>query len=305
MNFAKIIIGLGLVLFLIFYIEPKAIYETYKRADKLIFVSVFILLFVNLYLQFYKWKILSQQYFDINKDKTIWYSLFYGISGGIFTPMKSGEYFARALPYKKAKVLDVILATIVDKFIPIFFIIVIGGTLFLFYLRNLVGISIVTTIGFAIIFNLLIFVLLLVFFGNSTTSIKTKDWLKSISYFEKSFERGKFLKSMNKKTFVKHVMASFLYHITFTTQMALLLIAFSGQFNYLLFLFIANLIIFVQIIIPPIAFGEIGVREGAAVYFLQSFGFEGAIGFSAAMSLFFINLLIPSLIGLTLLLKKE
>lgn len=304
-NFAKIIIGLGLVVFLTFYVEPKSIYETYKKADKIYFLVAFLLLPLNLGLQFFKWKILSKEYFGINDNNKIWLSLFYGISGGIFTPMKSGEYFARALPYKNVKVLDVILATIVDKFIPIFFAILIGGTFFIIFLKNLIGFSAESAFGFIILYKIIVLVPLFLLLGSSSISQKMRKWLKTKRYFENIINRVAFVKMLSSKTLLKIIVISLLYHLTFTTQMSILLMAFSGESNFIMFFFIANLIIFAQIVIPPIALGEVGVREGAAVYFLQNLGFIGAVGFNAAISLFFINLLIPSIIGLTLLLKRE
>ena len=304
-NISKIIIGLGLVIFLIFYVEPKSIYETYVKADKIYFLIAFLLLPLNLALQFFKWNILSKQYFGITEKRKVWLSIFYGISGGIFTPMKSGEYFARALPYNNIKILDVILATIVDKFIPIFFAIFIGGTFFIIFLKSLIGFSIEVTIVFIIIYEMSILIPHYFLFGSCLISQKIRNWLKTKKYFERTISRISFVKSLNSKTLLIIITISLLYHLTFTSQMALLLIAFSGSSNFGLFFFAANLIIFAQIIIPPIALGEVGVREGAAVYFLQKLGFIGAVGFNAALSLFFINLLIPSIIGLTLLIKRE
>jgi len=304
-NIAKISIGLGLLIFLIIYIEPRMIKETFIKANKIYLLIAFLLLPLNLYLQYFKWEILSSKYFSITDSSKIWLSLFYGISGGIFTPMKSGEYFARAIPYKDVKVLDVILATLIDKLIPIIFVVLIGGSFFIFYLKSLLGFSILAIIGLIIIFITVVLFLLYILIGNGKTSIKLRKWLNSKKYFSKVLSRVSFIMNMDRITLTKLVVTSFFYHLTFTTQMTLLLSAYSGEFNFLLFFFVANLIIFAQIVIPPIAFGEVGVREGAAVYFLQNLGFSGAIGFSAAISLFFINLLLPSIVGLLLLLKRN
>jgi len=304
-NIAKISIGLGLLIFLIIYIEPRMIKETFIKANKIYLLIAFLLLPLNLYLQYFKWELLSSKYFSITDRSKIWLSLFYGISGGIFTPMKSGEYFARAIPYKDVKVLDVILATLIDKLIPIIFVVLIGGSFFIFYLKSLLGFSILAIIGLIIIFITVVLFLLYILIGNGKTSIKLRKWLNSKKYFSKVLSRVSFIMNMDRITLTKLVVTSFFYHLTFTTQMTLLLSAYSGEFNFLLFFFVANLIIFAQIVIPPIAFGEVGVREGAAVYFLQNLGFSGAIGFSAAISLFFINLLLPSIVGLLLLLKRN
>ncbi len=304
-NFAKILIGVGLVIFLIFYLEPHEIIKTYKKANKGFLLIAFILLPVNLYLQYFKWQILSKKYFGIKENSKIWISLFYGISGGIFTPMKSGEYFARALPYKNVKVLDVILATLIDKLIPIFFVVLLGGTFFIVFLKNLISLSMPIAIVLIVVYEISVIVPLYFLFGNRRTSEKLFNWLNSKKYFEKIIDRIAFLKEMDKKTLFTLVSTSLLYHLTFTFQMTLLLSAFSGEFNFVLFFFAANLIIFAQIVIPPIALGEVGVREGAAVYFLQNLGSTGTVGFNAALSLFFINLLIPSIIGFILLLRKQ
>jgi uncharacterized protein (TIRG00374 family) len=302
---AKIVIGVGLLVFLTLYVEPRKIISTYKSADKLFLVIAFLLLPLNLYLQYLKWRILSLEYFGINENKSIWRSLFYGISGGIFTPMKSGEYVARAIPYKNAKVLDVALATVVDKLIPMFFIVLIGGVFFIIFLKVPFALTSITIFGIVATYISLTVILLYILFSDNKLSKKIKQWLKTKKKLEKIIIRISFLKSMNRKTFFKLLLASFLYHLTFTIQMTLLLVAFSGELNLIVFFFAANLIIFAQIVIPPIALGEVGVREGAAVYFLQNLGYTSAVGFSAALSLFFINLLIPSVIGLALLLKKD
>ncbi len=303
--FIKIFVGIGLLIFLIFYVDPNKIYNTYESANKIYFLLAFLLLPINLYLQYYKWEILSIEYFSIREKSKILRSLFYGISGGIFTPMKSGEYVARAIPYKNTKVIDVILATVVDKIIPIFFVVILGGTFFIVFMKSYLEFSKVTAYGLLLLYKILIFVPLYFLFSKGRMSKKLKNWLKGKKKFEKLLMKISFLKSMNRKAFLKILFASFLYHLTFTFQMTLLLVAFSGELNLLMFFFVANLVIFAQIVIPPIALGEVGVREGAAVYFLQNLGYSGAIGFSAALSLFFINLLIPSIIGLTLLLNKD
>ena len=304
-NIAKIGIGVGLLIFLIYYIDPNTIKGTFLKANKTYFLIAFLLLPLNLVLQYFKWKIISTKYFDINSSEKIWLSLFYGISGGIFTPMKSGEYFARALPYKNVKVLDVVLATLVDKLIPIFFVVIIGGTFFIIYLKSLIGFSSFMTFGLILIYHFAIIVPLYLVFGSSKISIKLGVWMNSKKYFKKGLARISFLKDMDNGTLIKLGVVSFFYHLTFTIQMTFLLSAFSGRLNFLLFFFTANLIIFAQIVIPPIALGEVGVREGAAVYFLQNLGFSGAVGFNAAISLFFINLLLPSIIGFLLLIKRN
>lgn len=302
---AKLIIGLGIIIFLVVYVDPKKIAETFAKADYIFLSLAVILLPFNLFFQFTKWKILLKRYFNIEDDRSIWLSIFYGISGGIFTPMKSGEYFARALSLKEVKVIDIIIATAVDKFIPIFFVVTIGGSFFIVFLEGLLSFSITITILLIIIYLISVIVPLMLLLSDSDISNKLRAKLKGIKLLTKLIEKISFIRSIDKKTLIQLMGVSLVYHLTFTTQMAFLLSAFSGDFEFMKFFFVANLIIFTQIVIPPIALGELGVREGAAVYYLQSMGYSSAVGFNAAFSLFTINLLIPSIVGLLLLFKRN
>jgi len=301
----KLIFGLGLIIFLVSYVDPEKIIETFKKADYKYLSIAILLLPLNLYFQFTKWKILCKKYFKINDNRSIWVSLFYGISGGIFTPMKSGEYFARALPLKGIKVVDVVIATAVDKLIPIFFVVIIGGIFFIIFLKGLLHYSAIVTITLIIVYLTALLIPLIFLFSDFIISVKLRAKLKGIKILSKMIEKISFIRSMDKSTFTKLILISFLYHLTFTVQMTLLLSAFNGELDFVKFFFAANLIIFTQIVIPPIALGELGVREGAAVYYLQSLGYSSAIGFNAALSLFTINLLIPSIVGLFLLFRRN
>jgi len=88
-------------------------------------------------------------------------------------------------------------------------------------------------------------------------------------------------------------------------QYALLVSAFSNHFDFGSYLWAANLIMFAKTIIPPISFGELGIREGASVYFLTQMGETASVGFNSSILLFIINLLIPALIGVGMFLRKN
>jgi len=65
------------------------------------------------------------------------------------------------------------------------------------------------------------------------------------------------------------------------------------------------MVMFVKTIIPPVSMGELGIREGASVYFLTQMGEAASVGFNASIMLFIINLLIPALIGAVMFLRKN
>jgi len=79
----------------------------------------------------------------------------------------------------------------------------------------------------------------------------------------------------------------------------------SHQFDFLNYLWAAGLIIFTKTIIPPISLGELGIREGASIYFITQMSGTAAVGFNASIFLFIINLLIPALIGVGMSFTKK
>lgn len=62
---------------------------------------------------------------------------------------------------------------------------------------------------------------------------------------------------------------------------------------------------FTKTIIPPISFGELGIREGASVFFITQLGEVASVGFNASIFLFSINLVLPAIIGVGMFLRKN
>jgi len=101
------------------------------------------------------------------------------------------------------------------------------------------------------------------------------------------------------------VVISFLFYSCFLIQYALLVIGFSGNNNFFNYLWAGNLVMFAKTIIPPVSFAELGIREGASVFFLTYFGESQAAAFNASFFLFMINVLLPSLVGLIFFFRKN
>ena len=63
------------------------------------------------------------------------------------------------------------------------------------------------------------------------------------------------------------------------------------------------LVFFAKSAIPQVTLGDLGIREGAAVFFLGAYGVGAAAALDASLALFALNLLLPSLAGVPLLLR--
>ena len=129
--------------------------------------------------------------------------------------------------------------------------------------------------------------------------------LKNSKRFKNLFLQLHTLSELDKRYFSKMSIISFLFYFCFLLQYALLVSAFSHNSEMLNYLWAGNLIMFAKTVIPPISLGELGIREGASVFFLTKFGELSSVAFNASIFLFIINILLPALVGLILLAKKN
>ena len=302
---AKVIIALGLLIYLIYAVNFQEILSAIKEANVYLIVTAFLLSIVNVYLQFYKWKITANVILHEHHNSKIWLSLFYGFSAGVFTPARIGEYFGRAIVFKNKSLLQVTLATLLDKLFLLLIVAFFGSISSILFIHYHYQVTFYLTIGlFILVFALFYLFFWLIFndrFWENVFFTKLRESIKLHWLFEKI----KVFRKLDKKYATKMFAVSFLFYMCFLIQYALLVSAFSNHFNFSDYIWAGNLMMFAKTIIPPVSLGELGIREGASVFFLTQLGESASTGFNASIFLFFINVLIPSLIGMILLLKKN
>jgi uncharacterized protein (TIRG00374 family) len=301
----KVVIAGGLLTYLVFKVNVKDILGALRNANIILILITALLAFVNIYLQFLKWKITCDYLLDEKSNKKIWLSLFYGFSGGVFTPARIGEYFGRAAAFKDKSLIKVAVATFIDKFFPLMAVAGFGSLASILFISYYYNVSVYLTGSLFI----LTFVL---FYSAYVIAMDERFWnnvlfnrMRRNPRIKKVFNNLMILKELDQFYTTQMVFISIAFYTCFILQFALLTMAFSGHNNFIHYIWAGNLVMFAKTIIPPISFGELGIREGASVFFLHMFGEVKSVGFNASIFLFLINMLIPSVIGLFLLLKKN
>jgi uncharacterized membrane protein YbhN (UPF0104 family) len=302
---AKLLIAAGLIYYIVNVVDYNKILQAIEEANLTIIGVVTLLGVINIYLQFSKWKLTCIEVLGESDKFKVFRSLFYGFSAGIITPLRVGEYFGRGIEFKEKSLLQVTLATLVDKFFPLLMVASFGAVSSLLFIYVYYGVSVYLVLSlFILIFTLLYLLISLliskrfwnnILFSRISASVRLKPFLNKLRVFE----------NLDRIYFYKMLLISFLFYSCFLIQYALLVMAFSNHYDFLDYLWAANLIMFVKTIIPPISLGELGIREGASIYFLTEMGETAAIGFNASIMLFVINLLIPALIGVGMFLRKN
>ncbi len=301
----KLIIAGGLLTFIISRISLSEIVTAIKSANLTLIGVAFLLVAMNLFLQFLKWKLVCGKILDVTDNKKILISLFHGITAGSFTPARVGEYFGRAMMFKDKPFIQVTMATVVDKFFMLIVVAFVGALSSIMFLYSYYNLALLTAVGLLILaFTVLGFLIFLTMNPRlwENAIVEKLSVSKKIASF---FEKISILKKMDLKFSLKLSLITLLFFICIISQYAILAAAFSNHWNILDFAWAGMLVMFAKSIVPPVAIADLGVREGASVFFLSKFGEIQSVGFNSAIFLFLINILFPAIIGLFLLFKKN
>jgi uncharacterized protein (TIRG00374 family) len=301
----KIVIAGGLLTYLVFKVNLSEIIGALRNANITLILITALLAFLNIYLQFLKWKITCGYLLDEKSNKKIWLSLFYGFSGGVFTPARIGEYFGRAAAFKDKSLIKVAIATFIDKIFPLMAVAGFGSLASILFIHYYYHVSVYLTGSLFILTFVLFYAAYVIAMDPRFWNSVLFNWISKSPRLKKIFDNFIVLKELDRFYTTQMVFISIAFYTCFILQYALLTEAFSGHNNFIHYIWAGNLVMFAKTIIPPVSLGELGIREGASVFFLHMFGEVHSVGFNASIFLFLINMLIPSIIGLFLLLKKN
>jgi uncharacterized membrane protein YbhN (UPF0104 family) len=303
--FLKILVASGLLIFIGSIVKISELINAVENANYFLIFVALILLLPNVFLQYWKWKLTCISVLGCSDKKKILFSLFQGFAAGAFTPFRIGEYVGRSFLFTNKTILQVTIATIIDKFFPLAVLAFAGSLAGIVFIHNYYQVTIYLTVAlFIVVFILFYFLILLLInpeFWNNFIFNKIRKSKRLYNIFGKM----RFLKNLDRNYSLKMFFVSALFYFCFIFQFVILVFAFTNQFHFIKFLWSACLIMFTKTFFPAISLSELGIREGVSVFFLGQMGVDAASAFNAALFLFFINILIPSLIGSVLLFKKR
>ncbi|MSP64665.1 MAG: flippase-like domain-containing protein [Bacteroidetes bacterium] len=294
-----------LAVVILYFIFKTIVWNDFAEVIKSIniwnLLVVFLLAIIIQYLQIVRWGFLLKNYdFHINW-KDIIESYFIGITAGFITPGQVGEFFARKINLKNHSLIKISTLAFVDK-------LYLSGTTYLlgiigiFYLGITFFIQELELIISLILILVLIFTSLLLFTNLTTTlifnilnkiknlfNLSTSDFkLDNYSFQQKFrlFGNGIFI------TFL--ISLQFYFTISSFTNINLMNV-FAGSSSLL---FIKSFIFFAGV-------GDLGIREGLSIYIFTKLGITASVALGSALLIFFYNLLLPSIIGLVFLIKRN
>jgi len=275
-----------------------SIIHLYYKFKFLLIIPV-LLFFVNWALEALKWK------YSIKKIETISFlrsfrGVLTGVTLGFATPFNLGDYAGRILQLNDHERAKAIGAVFVNRIAQFYMTLLFGSFSFYYILHNIdPGSSnddlFTYELKVLLIGLNLIFALLLVFHKRIIIVIR------QIPVLQKIYPYLQIIGNYSKRELLYLFTLSFIRYLVFSSQFLILLYLFEVSTDILLLFVGVNFIFFMKSVVPT--FFDFGVRESAAIYFftLVNGGAQNAL--FASVSLWFINILIPALIGLFLIFR--
>lgn len=272
----------------------EQIMHAFRSANWLLIVGAFLLIIPNLGIAIFKWRFLLRLHYPDLPTSEAWGSYMAGSTLGLITPGSLGE-LARGLFFKSRDRSLITGLNVADKIFNMIIFLTVGFLAlnqFLFYHIQwphwvLFPVAILSFLFILSVLGLALHPEIIGRFLN--------PWSERMAA---SSRLRRFLASLApiRSTQSLQLLAlSAAYFLVISLQYHLLVNAFSSVTFGKSLLAVAS-IIFVKLFLP-IAFGDLGIRESAAVFFYSYQGVPAGAAFNASILIFLINVVLPAILG--------
>ncbi|KJS05554.1 MAG: hypothetical protein VR77_08150 [Flavobacteriales bacterium BRH_c54] len=294
---ARIIIGILALIYIYFRLKDDvdthlASFSVLTTKNYILLIITLLLMPVNWGIEAYKWKFVIRKFKNIPFIKALKH-VFAGITIGLTTPNRIGEIPARVyLLDNKTHLTGLIGVTFLASFSQII-ITFLGGFTAIFLLKEKTIIK-DHFILWTIIGSIITVLLFLVYFYSKIVL----TFIQKIPFLNKKkwLEKFSFLSAQEKSTVL---FFSLVRYFVFVIQFYLVLTAFHIPINNVATFNLIPLFFVISSFIPTFVISEIAVRGSVALVVFSSVSTDSLLIISAAVSLWIINVALPSIIGIS------
>ena len=271
-----------------------------KDSNTIYIFGTFFLMLLNWAVESAKWQYLLRLIEPANFLKSF-KAVIAGVSISIFTPNRIGEFGGRILFLNDNHRIKAILLSIAGSISQLLITVIcgiIGYTIFAYgkYQFSLIEKSLLLSIG---VLSTCVSLYSYYNFPYLSNVLLRLQILKRTRTYLKVFH----LLSNRKLTNLLGL--SILRYLIFSIQFLILLRVFGIDVHPIYGLVLISIIFFVMAVVPTFALTELGVRGAAAMFFLSPFSNNSLGILAASYSLWFINLVIPALLGLPFIIQAK
>jgi len=300
----KAALALGTMGYLVYLVEPSEIAASVAEAHHGYLAAAAALLPANLLLEAAVWRRILTVVVPRASWRNALGALLCGFALGLFTPARSGDFAGRALYFERGDRWAIAATVLVQRFLDMWAAVSAGtGALVWALLTGRLGES---GVGGEVWMGLCV--------AGAGTSLalallllwprRSARWVRRLIPSERVRRHLDFLGRLGTGRMTSAALGAAARFGVYATQFVLLARAFSPDAPVGLLYGGVGLIFFAKHLIPSLTLMDVGIREGAAVFFLSTqLGLPQATAFNAAFFLFLLNLVAPAALGAPLLLR--
>ncbi|MCK9408622.1 MAG: flippase-like domain-containing protein [Bacteroidetes bacterium] len=291
---AKVIISAALLSGLIYYIDVEAVLVSLSNANIIYLSAGLALAIIQVIIHLYRWRYLLHL---ISKDIThreAYTSFFVGFMAGFFTPAQLGEFAGRIASHPTVNKSHIVGITLIDKIYWAALTFVIGGTGLVVFIADYYPEYWNPLYRYAVTFVLGIIIVIFLYpekikelLQLLPEKVRRHRFYEIIQVIENEFH--------NRNAWMFFSITGLLYGVILLEYYFLV-----NAFGTVAFgdaMMCAASVFFVKAVILPISFGDLGIRESAAVFFFEGTGTAAAVAFNASIVMSLANVIIPTAIG--------
>ncbi|HEU0112663.1 MAG TPA: lysylphosphatidylglycerol synthase domain-containing protein [Flavisolibacter sp.] len=279
----------------------QQIQASFNSGQILYLVSSCLLIIANWGLEALKWKLSVTQIHPITFLQAF-KAVLSGVTFSVTMPNRVGEYLGRVLYLPEGSRLKTISVTLVGSFAQLLTTLLTGTAGLIILKKHLLTAYPDLAIWYQFVwYGLLVVVaiLLVLYYNVSLTVYVFNKWIGNKKYLY----LVEALSGFDKKLLTQILLLSGLRYLVFIIQYVLLFYLFQVHISAVLILWVMSLVFLAMAAIPSIALVEIGVRGEISLKLMGMFSTNSlGIGLTS-ITVWFINLIVPAMIGSLLLLN--
>ncbi|QNL51368.1 flippase-like domain-containing protein [Olivibacter sp. SDN3] len=266
-----------------------------KLEPDVIVITIGILLalmLINWLLECVKWQYLCKPIEHISFWKAV-ESVFCGLSWAIFTPNRIGEYGGRVFFLQPRKRIFGVVAMAVGAFAQMIITNIVGVWAFLWFVSKYWDIPLLIYLGGYVLAFLFSLVLLLMYFRISLLH----GFIKKYRIFAKVQRFFSLLARYKTKKLARVFALSFARFVVFTSQYVFIMQVLIADMPIFAMVMMVFILFFIQSAIPSLDLLDVGVRSLTAGYLFAYITTQELAVMASAAAIWFVNLIIPAIIG--------
>jgi hypothetical protein len=267
--------------------------ESIHLDHPMFFVLVLLLVPLNWLFEWWKWKS-TLSVLEINPTKKVMiHSFFAGIVTGMLTPNMLGNFIGRMYYFQRNQRIQLIVLTLITNYAQFIASIVFGIVAILIlketpFELDISGISLLLILGAISVF---------LFYFNF-------EWI--FRFWKKKSSILELIRNLKSRKIYRWriLMLSLARHVIFTLQFICMLHAFGESFSVLNVLWIWQVYLWITLA-PSLFLGKLAIRESISIWVLGIAGMSELSVLISSFSIWTLNLLLPTLIGLVVCEKNK